>query len=78
MMVISTEDIRMLNELIDRLTQNKFFENYKYLKNCYAYLANKYHFDLKTHTVDPHTGEIVPIDEKDKVYFDKKTEDEYS
>ena len=68
----------MLNGLLDKLTQNKFFENYKELKDCYDYLANKYQFDLKTHTVDPKTGEITLIDNKDKVYFDKTTEDEYA
>ncbi len=31
---------------------------------------------MKTHTVDPKTGEIVPIDDKDRVYFDKKSVDE--
>jgi hypothetical protein len=77
-MVITTEDIIMLNGLLDKLTQNKFFENYKELKDCYDYLANKYHFDLKTHTVDPKTGEITLIDNKDKVYFDKKTEDDFA
>ena len=63
----------MLNELLDRLTQNNFFENYKELKNCYEYLAKKYHFDLKTHTVDPRTGKVIPIGDIDKVYFDKMT-----
>lgn len=55
----------MLNGFLDKLTQNKFFENYKELKGYYDYLANKYHFDLKTHTVDPKTGQIIPIDNKD-------------
>jgi len=76
--MVKTEDIMMLNELLDKLTQNKFFDNYKELKDYYEYLGNKYHFDLKTHTVDPKTGEIVPVDDKDKVYFDKKTEDEHA
>ena len=39
--------------------------------DCDEYLAKKYHFDLKMHTVDPRTGEVIPIDDKDKVYFDK-------
>ena len=76
--MIITEDIIMLNELLDKLTRNKFFENYKELKDYYEYLAKKYHFDLKMHTVDPRTGEVIPIDDKDKVYFDKKTEDDHA
>ena len=51
----------MLNEMLDKLTQNKFFENYKELKNYYDYLANKYHFDLKTQNVDPETGDLAPL-----------------
>jgi hypothetical protein len=74
--MVITEDIKMLNELLDKLTRNKFFENYKELKDYYEYFAKKYHFDLKTHTVDPRTGEVIPIDDRDNVYFDKKTEDE--
>jgi hypothetical protein len=35
-------------------------------------LAAKYGFDLNSHTVDPVSGEIVPINNKDKV-FDKMT-----
>ena len=73
--MVITEDIIMLNELLDKLTRNKFFENYKELKDYYEYLAKKYHFDL---TVDPRTGKVIPIDDKDKVYFDKKTEDDHA
>ena len=73
--MVITEDIKMLNELLDKLTQNKFFENYKELRDFYEYLADKYQFDLKSHTVDPSTGEVIPID-NDKVYFDKRTKEE--
>ena len=66
-----TEDILVLNELLGKLTRDKFFENYIELKNYYRYLAKKYNFDLKTHTVEPRTGAIVPIDDKNKFYFDK-------
>ena len=65
------EDLIKLNEILDRLTQNGFFEYYKELRTYYEYLANKYLFDLKTHTIDPTTGETVPIKKKDKVYFEK-------
>jgi hypothetical protein len=64
------EDLIKLNEIIDRLAQNRFFENYKEIRMFYEYLANKYNFDLRTHTIDPNNGEVVPIKDKDKVYFD--------
>ena len=44
---------------------------YEEIRNYYEYLANKYRFDLKTHTIDPATGETVPINKKDRVYFEK-------
>lgn len=66
---VEKEDLIKLNGILDKLTQNGFFEYYEELRNYYEYLANKYRFDLKTHTIDPATGETVPIDEKDKVYF---------
>ena len=65
------EDLIKLNEILDKLTQNGFFEYYEELRNYYEYLANKYRFDLKTHTIDPATGETVCINNKDKVYFEK-------
>jgi hypothetical protein len=74
--MVITEDIKRLNELLDKLTQNKFFENYKELRDFYEYLADKYQFDLKSHGVDPSTGEVIPID-NDKVYFDKKSLPEF-
>ena len=64
------EDLAKFNEMIDRLTVNKFFQCYRELRDYYEYLAEKYHFDLNTHTLDPVAGEIVPI-KKDRVYFDK-------
>ena len=67
------EDMIKLNVILDRLTLNGFFENYKEIRDLYDYLANKYRFDLKTHTIDPVSGEIVPISNKDKNYFDKMT-----
>jgi hypothetical protein len=54
-------DLIRLNEILDKLAQNKFFENYAELKDFYEYLAGRYHFDLKTHAVDPATGEIMPL-----------------
>jgi hypothetical protein len=66
--MVITEDITMLNELLDKLTRNKIFENYKELKDYYEYFAKKYHFDLKMLTVDPRTGKVIPIDDKDKTY----------
>jgi hypothetical protein len=63
--------IWLLLLVIDKLTVNKFFEYYSELRDYYQYLAVKYHFDLSSFTVDPVTGEIVPIKDKDKFYFDK-------
>jgi 6-phosphogluconolactonase (cycloisomerase 2 family) len=65
---VDREDLEKLNEIIDRLTSIKFFDYSKELRYLYTYLADKYQFDLKTHTVDPATGEIVPIN-KNKSYF---------
>ena len=67
------EDLVKFNEILDKLTVNRFFEYYSELRYYYEYLAKKYHFDLNTHTIDPDAGEIVPIDDKDKVYYDKFT-----
>ena len=67
------EDLVKFNEILDKLTVNRFFEYYCELRDYYQCLAAKYHFDLNSHTVDPIAGEIVPINNKDKVYFDKMT-----
>ncbi len=67
------EDLVKLNEILDKLTVNGFFEYYSELRDYYEYLADKYHFNLNSHTVDPDVGEIVPINNKDKVYFGKMT-----
>jgi hypothetical protein len=66
---VDKEDLEKLNEIFDTLTSVKFFDYYKKLKYFYAYLADKYQFDLRTRTVDPATGEIVPIN-RNKLYFD--------
>ena len=63
------EDLVKFNEMLDKLT----VEFYGELRDYYEYLAKKYHFDLNTHTVDPDAGEIVPINNNDKVYYDKMT-----
>ena len=55
------EDLVKLNAMLDKLTVNGFFEHYSELRGYYEYLANKYHFNLNSHTVDPYVGEIVPI-----------------
>jgi hypothetical protein len=68
---VDKEDLVKFNEMLDKLTQNRFFEYYRELRDYYQFLAEKYRFDLKTHTVDPVTGEIVPINSKDKFYFDR-------
>jgi hypothetical protein len=68
---VEREDLVKLNEILDKLTQNGFFDYYTELRNYYEYLADKYHLDLKTHTIDPATGEILPISNKDKFYFEK-------
>ena len=68
---VEREDLVKLNEILDKLTQNGFFKYYTELRNYYEYLADKYHLDLKTHTIDPATGEILPISNKDKFYFEK-------
>jgi hypothetical protein len=67
------EDMIKLNEILDRLTLNGFFENSKEIRDFYEYLADKYRFDLKTHTIDPVSAEIIPISNNDKIYFDKMT-----
>lgn len=67
------EDLVKFNEILDKLTVNRFFEHYSELRNYYEYLAGKYHFDLNSHAVDPEAGEIVPISYKDKIYFDTMT-----
>ncbi|HEY7109004.1 MAG TPA: hypothetical protein VH415_06235 [Nitrososphaeraceae archaeon] len=72
-MTISTLDLKRFNEILDELDKDLFFEHYKKLKDFYEYLAATYQFDLKTHTVDPNSGEIVPIRGEDKSYFDKMT-----
>ena len=66
------EDVIKFNEILDKLTVNRFFEYYRELRDYYQYLAVKYHFDLNSYTVDPVAGEIVPIGDKEKFYFDKK------
>ena len=67
------EDLVKLNEMLDKLTVDGFFEHYSELREYYEYLAVKYHFNLNSHTVDLDVGEIVPINDKDKLYFDKMT-----
>jgi hypothetical protein len=71
-MNVSIADQNRLNEILDELDRDIFFEHYKQLKIFYEYLAQTYQFDLKTHTVDPTTGEIVAI-RSDKTYSDKMT-----
>ena len=65
------EDLVKFNEILDKLTVNRFFEYYSELRDYYQYLAVKYHFGLNSYTVDPVAGEIVPINDKDNIYFDK-------
>jgi hypothetical protein len=36
---------------------------------------DKYQFDLKSDTLDPTTGEVIPIGDRDQVYLDKKTKE---
>ena len=70
---VGIEDLKRLNDILDELELEVFFEHYKKLKAFYEYFAHTYQFNLKTHTVDPATGKIVPISDKEKVYFDKMT-----
>jgi len=65
------DDLVKFDEILDKLTVNSFFEYYSELRDYYQYLAVKYHFDLNSYTVDPVAGEIMPIKDKDKVYFNK-------
>jgi hypothetical protein len=60
-LIVIKEDLETLNQILDRLTKNRFFESYKEIRDFYGYLAIKYNFDLKTHTVDPATGEVIPL-----------------
>jgi hypothetical protein len=71
-MNVRTDDLKKLNEILVELERDLFFEHYKQLRLFYEYLAHTYQFDLKTHTLDTGTGEIVPIN-KDKTYFDRMT-----
>jgi len=66
---VEREDLEKFNALLDKLTDNKFFEYYGELGDYFQYLAHKYKFDSKSHTVDPATGEIVSINNKDNFYF---------
>jgi hypothetical protein len=72
-MTISALDLKRFNEILDELNKDLFFEHYKKLKDFYEYLATTYQFDLRTYTVYPSNGEIVPIGGDDKSYFDKMT-----
>ncbi|HEX9318227.1 MAG TPA: hypothetical protein VF884_04760 [Nitrososphaeraceae archaeon] len=63
-----SEDLKRLNEILNKLALDNFFEDYKELKDFYEYLAARYHFDLKTHTVDPSTGNIILLKDQDKIY----------
>lgn len=72
-MIVAIADLKNLNIVLDELEKDLFFEHYKQLRLFYEYLAQTYNFDLKTHTVDPASGEILPIGDKDKAYFDKMT-----
>lgn len=71
-MTVRAEDLKNLNDILSELEKDLFFEHYKQLRLFYEYLAHTYQFDLKTQTVDPDTGEIVPIS-TNKIYFDKMT-----
>ncbi len=71
-MTVQAEDLKNLNDILSELEKDLFFEHYKQLRLFYEYLAHTYQFDLKTQTVDPATGEIVPI-KTDTTYFDKMT-----
>ena len=72
-MIVAIADLKKLNSVLDELEKDLFFDHYKQLRLFYEYLAQTYNFDLKTHTVDPPSGIMVPIGDKDKVYFDKMT-----
>ena len=52
-MIVATADLKKLNNVLDELEKDFFFEHYKQLTLFYEYLAQTYNFDLKTHTVDP-------------------------
>ena len=63
-MIIAIADLKKLNYVLDELENALFFEHYKQLRLFYEYLAQTYNFDLKTHTVDPVSGEVVLIGDK--------------
>ena len=65
-MTVRAEDLKNLNDILSELENDLFFEYYKRLRLFYEYLAHTYQ------TVDPTTGEIVPI-KTDETYFDKMT-----
>jgi hypothetical protein len=57
------DDLVKFNEILDKLTVNRFFEYYS--ENIINIWPSS------SYTVDPVAGEIMPIKDKDKVYFDK-------
>ena len=58
---MESEEWVKFNEILDKLTVNRFFEHYGELREYYQILSVKYDFDLNSRTVDPVSGEIVPI-----------------
>ena len=58
---MESEECVKFNEILDKLTVNRFFEYYGELREYYQFLSVKYGFDLNSGTVDPVPGEIVPI-----------------
>ena len=63
-MIIAIADLKKLNYVLDELEKDLFFEHYTQLRLFYEYLAQTYNFDLKTHSIDPVSGEVVLIGDK--------------
>ena len=58
---MESEECVKFNEILDKLTVNRFFEHYSELREYYQILSVKYGFDLNSRTVDPVPGELVTI-----------------
>ena len=58
---MESEECVKFNEILDKLTVNRFFEHYSELREYYQFLSVKYGFDLNSRTVDLVPGEIVTI-----------------
>ena len=69
-MIVAIADLKKLNNVLDELEKDLFFEHYKQLRLFYGNICHAFLSDIPE---DPASGIIVPIGDKDKIYFDKMT-----